>query len=80
LAQPTKVKIDVDGNERFVWPGIRDVVARASDVYIELGNDEIGRQILLDLTAAGFYEVRRQEIDRPGKPANVLFSRRPNDK
>jgi FkbM family methyltransferase len=80
LEQPTKVKIDVDGNERYVWPGIRSVVARASEVYLELGNDDFSHQILLDLKAAGFYEVRRQEINRPGNPANILFRRQSNDK
>jgi FkbM family methyltransferase len=62
LPRPTKIKIDVDGNERTVLAGIRELCASAREIYYEDTQLADSQQVPAELLALGFDEVERASL------------------
>jgi FkbM family methyltransferase len=68
LPRPTKIKIDVDGNERTVLEGIRELCASAREIYYEDFQLAESQQLFADLLALGFDEVERASLGLSTSP------------
>lgn len=78
LPRPTKIKIDVDGNERTVLAGCRDLCRGAREIYYEDTDLPDSREVLAELLALGFDEVDRETLaasTAPGGAGAVGFNR-----
>ena len=79
LPRPTKVKIDVDGNELNVVKGAMNTLDYVREVYVEVDIKQAEhRQILDILGQKGYYRVRRESIATSWNQdiSNYLFSKR----
>ena len=76
LGAPTKVKIDVDGNERIVFAGAKSTILQAQEIYYEDSGLAESAEIVETILAAGF-EIHRMEQTANQKAAkNILFKRK----
>jgi hypothetical protein len=57
LGRPTKIKIDVDGNEATVYRGIRGLCSTADEIYFEDSQTPECADVIVNLKALGFIEV-----------------------
>jgi len=73
LEKPNKIKIDVDGNEEVVVNGAWGLISFANEVYVELNDDDFGRQFKARLFAVGFKLDSEQSLQRGF--TNCLFKR-----
>ena len=62
LAQPNKIKIDVDGNELTVLQGMKDLIRGAKEIYFEDSLSESCRELVQFLIGTGFEKYRSVEI------------------
>jgi FkbM family methyltransferase len=62
LGRPTKIKIDVDGNEATVYKGIRSLCSTAREIYFEDSQTPECAGVIIDLKALGFVEVEQDAI------------------
>lgn len=60
LPQPTKIKIDVDGNEADVFTGAWKTISKASEIYFEDNGFDESKEILHNLKNFGFEIVAEQ--------------------
>lgn len=58
LLQPTKIKIDVDGNEKIVLEGAWNTISKASEVYFEDNGLDSDSEILEKFFDCGFVITR----------------------
>lgn len=73
LEAPTKVKIDVDGNERIVFAGAKTTILKAKEIYYEDSGLPESADIVTTILAAGF-EIQHMEKTANQKAAkNILF-------
>lgn len=70
LERPTKVKIDVDGNEKPVFEGSRQLCATANEIYFEDSDTPECRDVLQKLIAMGFVEVEKAGFESGSAPGN----------
>jgi len=80
LEHPTRVKIDVDGNEAFLFEGGFDVISKAHEIYFEDSGLQECKPIIERILNAGF-EISEQEVpvdDDLG--LNILFRRSEHSK
>jgi FkbM family methyltransferase len=76
LEWPNKVKIDVDGNEQTVLGGMKNILARANEIYFEDSETESCRTFVEFLTGLGFIEFAHCEIfSTDGKGQSNGFNR-----
>ncbi len=68
LPRPTKIKIDVDGNERTVLAGARRLCESAHEIYYEDTQLADSQQVLAELLALGFDEVDRASLGLSTSP------------
>jgi FkbM family methyltransferase len=71
LPRPTKIKIDVDGNERVVFEGSGRLFAGAREIYFEDSELSESHQVLEELLAMGFDVVDRVGLDVGSNPGSV---------
>jgi len=71
LPLPTRIKIDVDGNERTVFAGARKLCAAAREIYYEDTDLPESREVLASLIALGFDEVERVSLGASTAPGGV---------
>jgi len=79
LPRPTKLKIDVDGNEFKVIKGALDVIATADEIYVEIDHKQPEHVEALNLLSSRGFVVREKEsIGRQWNTdlANYLLKRR----
>lgn len=78
LQRPTKIKIDVDGNEEMVLKGTRRLCATAKEIYFEDTHSINSEEILGQLFALGFVEVERERFgfgSAPGSRDSLGYNR-----
>jgi FkbM family methyltransferase len=76
--QVSHIKIDVDGNEAEVFPGVRDLCKGARSIYLEDSGDSYTRQMLEELKGMGFQESSCSAISAgssPGASSSLGFNR-----
>lgn len=76
--RPTKIKIDVDGNEETVLKGIRRLCASANEIYFEDTHSTNSEKILGQLFSLGFVEVERERFgfgSAPGSSESLGYNR-----
>lgn len=79
LPRPTKLKIDVDGNELKVIKGALDVIATVDEIYVEIDHKQPEHVEALNLLSSRGFVVREKEsIGRQWNTdlANYLLKRR----
>ena len=81
LKQPNKIKIDVDGNERFVFDGGKNVIMNADEIYYEDIGSEEDKIVIDTILKNNFYIV--SEIPATNKlegrnDRNILFKKNKN--
>ena len=79
LKQPNKIKIDVDGNERFVFDGGKNVIMNADEIYYEDIGSEEDKIVIDTILKNNFYIV--SEIPATNKLEgrnyiNILFKKK----
>ena len=79
LKQPNKVKIDVDGNEKFVFEGGKKIILGAEEIYYEDIGSKEDKQIIDEILVNNFYI--HSEMPATNKLAgrndrNILFKNR----
>ena len=75
LVQPTKIKIDVDGNELSVVKGATKVIKEAQEVYFEDSGLKDCIEVMEIFEKLGF-EIEREEIAKNSKVGrNVLLKK-----
>ena len=62
LAQPNKIKIDVDGNELTVLQGMKDLICGAKEIYFEDSLSESCRELVQFLIGTGFEKYQSVEM------------------
>lgn len=72
LERPNKIKIDVDGNEEAVVNGAWGLISSASEVYIELNDDDFGSEFKARASSVGLRLIAEQKLQLGG--TNCLFS------
>ena len=72
--RPSKVKIDVDGNERTVFAGCKGLCATADEIYYEDSGTPDCREVLSELLALGFEEVSSRSIRSGTAPGSLTSS------
>lgn len=78
LPRPTRIKIDVDGNELNVIQGAMHTLDYVRDVYVEVDIKQTEHCQVLDiLTQKGFHLIRQESIATTWNPdiSNCLFSK-----
>ena len=60
LPYPTKVKIDVDGNEQKVYAGGKDIILQSREIYFEHSGEDDCNQILEDMINNGFIVLNKE--------------------
>jgi FkbM family methyltransferase len=79
LGRPTKIKIDVDGNEATVYKGIRDLCSTANEIYFEDSQTPECADIVVDLKGLGFVEVEQDAVcvssSSPGATGSPALNR-----
>ena len=70
--KPTKIKIDVDGNEAALWAGGKETICDAEEIYFECGSDEECLKIKASIIEAGFDIIDIQVLEKLGGE-NILF-------
>lgn len=79
LIRPTRIKIDVDGNEATAYKGIRDLCSTASEIYFEDSQTPECADVIVDLEALGFVEVEQDAIgdsgSSPGAAGSLALNR-----
>lgn len=83
LKQPTKIKIDVDGNEKFVFEGGKKVILNANEIYYEdIGSNE-DKEVIDTILKSNFYissemSATNQLAGRVDR--NILFTKNESSK
>ena len=79
LLPPTKIKIDVDGNEDIVFEGAKKTISQAKEIYFEENGMKSDKKIINEILSFGF-SIKEQtksnvgDINNPvGK--NTIFIR-----
>lgn len=72
LPRPTKIKIDVDGNERTVFAGSRELCASAREIYFEDSDTTDCQEVLAELFRLGFEEVDCRRIADGSAPGSLV--------
>lgn len=76
LKWPNKIKVDVDGNEETVLSGMKNLLARANEIYFEDSGTNACRRFVEFLSSLGFIEFDRIEIfSTDGKGRSNGFNR-----
>lgn len=75
LKQPTKIKIDVDGNERTVFMGAKKIIAAADEIYFEDSGLPDSKFVIDRIVELGFVEAKRTPPVNPAAQDgnNILF-------
>jgi len=73
LEPPNKIKIDVDGNERTLFDGAKNIILRADEIYFENSNTEGCSYVKEQIKAAGFRIVKSEDFKVAGEGSNLLF-------
>lgn len=66
--RPTKIKIDVDGNERTVFEGAHRLCAGATEIYFEDSDSTDCKEVLGQLLALGFVEIDKCGFESASAP------------
>jgi len=79
LKQPTKIKIDVDGNEKFVFEGGKRVILNSREIYYEDIGSKEDKEIVNTILENNFYIA--SEMPATNKLAgrvdrNILFKKK----
>lgn len=69
--RPSKIKIDVDGNEKRVFAGSRGLCATAHEIYYEDSGTPDCREVLSELFALGFGEIQSRSIGSGTAPGSL---------
>jgi len=72
LARPNKIKIDVDGNEKMVLEGVKNLLANSEEVYFEDSFTDSCADFIYYLKSLGFVESANLEIFSKTQPKVVL--------
>jgi len=75
LEQPNKIKIDVDGNEKTLFDGAKNIILRADEIYFENENTEGSSYVIEQIKAAGFRIVKSEHFKNVGEGSNLVFRR-----
>ncbi len=81
LEYPTKVKIDVDGNEKIVMEGAKDLISNCNEIYIEDNGLEDDNYIINFLNTNNFTEYKKMPINKDMKNIKIynrLFRKNKN--
>lgn len=73
LPQPTRIKIDVDGNEELVISGAKDLLRNSSEIYYEDNNFEFDKQFR-DMMYTWGFRATSEHITR-SSAKNILFKK-----
>lgn len=73
LAYPTKVKIDVDGNERTVFGGASNVIFSANEIYFEDSGLKDCEEIIQTILNQQYEIVSRETPANAKLGANLIF-------
>lgn len=79
LKQPNKVKIDVDGNEKFVFEGGKKIILGAEEIYYEDIGSKEDKQIIDEILKNNFYihsEMSATNRLAGRNDRNILFKNR----
>ena len=76
LDWPNKIKVDVDGNEETVLRGMKNLLARAEEIYFEDSGTKACSTFVEFLASLGFIEFSHVEIfSTDGKGRSNGFNR-----
>jgi len=76
LNQPTKVKIDVDGNEKEVFAGAYNIIFKAKEVYFEDSGLKDCEKIITLFKKNKFKIISREKPLKSRLGENILFRRK----
>ena len=75
LPYPTKVKIDVDGNEKEVFLGAKDIIFKSEEIYFEdSGLSDCGKIIKL-IKKNNFRIIKKERPEKSKMGENLLFKK-----
>ncbi len=76
LKMPTKVKIDVDGNEKEVFDGAKKIIFNAKEIYFENSGLRDNEMIIRKLKKNNFKIIEEEIPSKTKFGCNMLFSRK----
>ena len=82
LEYPTKIKIDVDGNEKKVFEGGKRVILNAKEIYYENNDLYEDKEIIKEILKT--FEIKKEEFPpntiEDKKESNILFVKKQYEK
>ena len=70
---PTKVKIDVDGNENEVFKGEKNVILISKEIYYEDSGLKKSKLIISKIKNSNFKIMREEVPSKTNLGSNILF-------
>ena len=76
LKMPTKVKIDVDGNEKEVFDGAKKIILNAKEIYYKHSGFEDSEMIINKIRKSNFEIINKEIPPKMYFGSNILFSKK----
>lgn len=76
LKFPTKVKIDVDGNESEVFEGAKNVILNCKEIYYEDSGLKESKLIISKIKKSNFKIINEEVPSKTNLGSNILFRRK----
>ena len=76
LKMPTKIKIDVDGNEKEVFNGAKKIIFNAKEIYYEDSGSRESNMIIKKIKKSNFNIIKREIPSKTNFGGNILFSKK----
>lgn len=76
LGMPTKVKIDVDGNEKEVFDGAKEIILNAKEIYYEDSGLKDSEMIINKIRKSNFEIINKEIPSKTNFGCNILFSKK----
>ena len=73
---PTKVKIDVDGNEKEVFDGAKEIILNAKEIYYEDSGLKDSEMIINKIRKSNFEIINKEIPSKTNFGCNILFSKK----
>jgi FkbM family methyltransferase len=77
LAHPTKIKIDVDGNEKIVFNGAKKTILIAEQIYFEHSGQKDCDDILEFMIGNGFSIMKTETPENSVSGYNMILTKKP---
>jgi len=76
LGMPTKVKIDVDGNEKEVFDGAKKIILNAKEIYYEDSGLKDSKIIINKIRKSNFEIINEETPSKTNIGSNILFGKK----